>query len=270
MTSDHSALEETEPEPDGNGRVKTRAYDFVLPFRGPGWEPQLLVQCQFYAGDSGSVSHKNVDQTSKSRAAAQQILPNARFIEYVDGAGYFSSLNGDLRTLFAMPTTRSYFQLRSAPVRLRRELQQIGLVTAMDVAHAALGVDATRSAVGRALLRDGYADDEVDRAMTQALRVGMVRLEAGSFVVAPRHRERVRQCLLLDIVAREGRTLDVRRGLRGQLLVPGMGPFHGLELDEVARKALTAAPALRPDWQSPDVILADIRGLCVRGFAMAG
>lgn len=39
-------------------RKKTRAYDFVIPFKTPGWKPRIFIQCQFYAGDSGSVSHK--------------------------------------------------------------------------------------------------------------------------------------------------------------------------------------------------------------------
>lgn len=38
---------------------KTRAYDFVLPYQVPGWadgwHDRLMVQSQFYAGDSGSV-----------------------------------------------------------------------------------------------------------------------------------------------------------------------------------------------------------------------
>ncbi|MCY2992149.1 MAG: hypothetical protein NTY19_30350 [Planctomycetota bacterium] len=45
----------------GPASAKTRAYDFVLPYNVPGWRQQLFIQCQFYAGDSGSVSHKNVD-----------------------------------------------------------------------------------------------------------------------------------------------------------------------------------------------------------------
>ena len=53
------------------GREKSRAYDFVLPFKTAGWKPSLFVQSQFYAGDSGSVSHKNVDQTSTSSLGSQ-------------------------------------------------------------------------------------------------------------------------------------------------------------------------------------------------------
>lgn len=53
-------------------KTKTRAYDFALPFRTPTWHPMIFVQSQFYAGDSGSVSHKNVDQTSSSRVNASR------------------------------------------------------------------------------------------------------------------------------------------------------------------------------------------------------
>ncbi len=45
---------------DGNGHgrdEKTRAYDFVLPYRTPGWfaawQGRIMMQSQFYAGDSG-------------------------------------------------------------------------------------------------------------------------------------------------------------------------------------------------------------------------
>ena len=136
---------ETNSDEPSPRKTKTRAYDFVLPFRTPGWTPQIFIQSQFYAGDSGSVSHKNVDQTSSSRLNATKLLakawpggPPPRFLEYVDGAGYCASLNGDLKSLLSFPDTAGFFQIRSAPVRLRRELQQIGFLTPMEVAHAVI------------------------------------------------------------------------------------------------------------------------------------
>jgi hypothetical protein len=79
-------------EAQSDGATKTRAYDFILPYKTEGWEPKLFVQCQFYAGDSGSVSHKVVDQTRSSRPLTLVDYPNARFVEYLDGAGYYASL----------------------------------------------------------------------------------------------------------------------------------------------------------------------------------
>lgn len=125
---------------DGEGRgrdEKTRAYDFVLPFRtagwSSGWNDRILMQSQFYAGDSGSVSHKNVDQTKTSRERVSGLFSGSRFVEYVDGAGYFSSLNSDLRKILAMDSTRSFIQIRSAPIRLRRELQDLGFLAPIEI-----------------------------------------------------------------------------------------------------------------------------------------
>ena len=116
-------LEDAEvgPEPVNKAKTKTRAYDFVLPFRTPKWTPQIFIQAQFYAGDSGSVSHKNVDQTHSSRLIATVLItrkwpdgPSPRFLEYVDGAGYCASLNGDLKSLLSFSDTADFFQIRSA------------------------------------------------------------------------------------------------------------------------------------------------------------
>lgn len=113
-------------EDDETVKLKTRAYDFILPYRTAGWTPKIFIQAQFYAGDSGSVSHKNVDQTRTTRTAVEGTLTDARFVEYLDGAGYFSTLNRDLKHLIGMSNTASFFQVKSAAVRLRRELQHIG------------------------------------------------------------------------------------------------------------------------------------------------
>jgi hypothetical protein len=272
VRADHQAVEEAETAGEGGQetRTKTRAYDFVLPFRTPGWEPKILIQCQFYAGDSGSVSHKNVDQTSKSRSSAKLILPNARFIEYVDGAGYFSSLNGDLKTLLTMPDTLTFVQLRSAPIRLRRELQQIGFLAPIDVAHAALREDARTSSVSQHLVTSGYSTAEVDRAIRTSIELGLLEEIGGRLIVRQSWRSTVRQYGLLDTAAISGRLLDARAGLAGKFLIPGYGPLFGLELDHLARSAVTLLPALAQDWSSPEVILTDIRNLCERGFAIAG
>ena len=71
--------------------IKRRKYDFILPYVSRNGGEKLFVQCQFYAGDSGSVSHKNVDQTAGTRIATIQKYPATIFVEYVDGAGYYSS-----------------------------------------------------------------------------------------------------------------------------------------------------------------------------------
>jgi len=113
--------------------AKTRAYDFVIPYKTPGWSEgnwnnRLFIQCQFYAGDSGSVSHKNVDQTRNSRDSISRFVISPLFIEYVDGAGYFSALNGDLKRLLSYKDTHGLIQIKTAPIRLRCYFEKIGFI----------------------------------------------------------------------------------------------------------------------------------------------
>jgi len=151
---------------------KTRAFDFVLPYKTPDWpdpwEQRIFIQCQFYAGDSGSVSHKNVDQARSTKEVALQHVPDAVFLEYVDGAGYFSSLNGDLKRLLGDNNTKSFFQIRSAPIRLRRELQELGFITPLEIEHALVSSSGTEEQVFSALSKMGYRDEEIERAWRDA------------------------------------------------------------------------------------------------------
>jgi hypothetical protein len=252
-------------------RAKTRAYDFVLPFRTPGWKPRIFVQCQFYAGDSGSVSHKNVDQTSSSRASVSDLVGSAVFVEYVDGAGYFSSLNGDLKTLLSMPTTKSFIQVRSAPIRLRRELQSIGFVLPIEIEHAILRCDGIRKKVETFLAAEGYGLREIVRAVERCLQRGFIARRGRERLDVERARlPLVRRYVLLDTIACEGSTIEASgEKLSGFLLVPGYGPLHGLKMDEAVSKALRVYPRLKADWSNPEVLLGDIRWLCEAGLAIS-
>lgn len=251
-------------------RVKTRAYDFILPYHVAGWQPQLFIQSQFYAGDSGSVSHKNVDQTSNSRAAVLGILKSPRFVEYVDGAGYFSSLNGDLKSLLNMPTTASFFQVRSAGIRLRRELQHVGFLILIEIEHAIFRTDGSPAEIRRVLIEEGYATGEIERGIKKCMGQGKLLLENERFSVSSSRRDTARRYFLLDVAAIHGAApASPGDKLSGSLLVPGYGPFHGTKLDVLVTHALRLAPSLKVDWSDPTVIMGDIRWLCDQGMAMS-
>ncbi len=200
-TEEPATVEITEEAGGKLVRVKTRAYDFILPYHVPGWQPNLFIQSQFYAGDSGSVSHKNVDQTSTSRTAVLGILESPRFVEYVDGAGYFSSLNGDLKNLLNMPTTASFFQVRSASVRLRRELQHVGFLLPIEVEHAVIRTDGTQAEVGRLLTEEGYSPGEIERCVKKCIHNGTLLSEGQRLLVAPARRDTARRYFLMDVAA---------------------------------------------------------------------
>lgn len=247
---------------------KTRAYDFVLPYQTDGWQPQLFIQCQFYAGDSGSVSHKNVDQTPTSRQATSKLIDEPSFIEYVDGAGYFASLNGDLRHLLDMSDTKSFFQIRSAPIRLRRELQAIGFLTPLEVEHAILQVGTSLEKVTDNLLADGYAQPEIERSISQAIDTDVLEKASSDQVTIRSERaEIVRRYFLLDVIAIQGKKL-LSKEMSGQVMIPGYGAFYGVKFNEAIKAALEFAPQLRDEWNNPELWADDLQWLLDRRFAL--
>ncbi len=259
---------------DGEGQgqdEKTRAYDFILPYRTPGWaapwQRRIMMQSQFYAGDSGSVSHKNVDQTKTSRGRVLEKFHGTRFVEYVDGAGYFSSLNSDLRKILAMETTHSFIQIRSAPIRLRRELQALGFITPLELEHALLKSSGEQVDVGAALVAQGYQQAEVARALEHAAQHRVVHKEGTKIFLRDDRRDIVRQHLLLDVLATHGQTVQPGAAA-GSVLVPGQGAFFGLPIDELAEAAIASSGILREQVSHSQTFAADIKALSQAGFAM--
>lgn len=258
----------------GQGKdVKTRAYDFVLPYKTPGWLPEwqrrIMMQSQFYAGDSGSVSHKNVDQTKTSRDRVLKKFKDTLFIEYVDGAGYFSSLNSDLRKILAMETTRSFIQIRSAPIRLRRELQALGFVTPLEIEHAIIQSLGNQTDVGNILVNQGYDANEVTRAIVHAVKHGVIGKENNKLVLKNERRKIARQHLLLDVLAIHG--TDIQPGTTtsaASVFIPGHGAFYGLNIDQLVNLAIKNAGTLRDDISQSQTFSEDIKELYQRGFIM--
>jgi hypothetical protein len=263
---------EGEPKPpSGMGKkkkAKTRAYDFVLPYKTPGAHRRILIQSQFYAGDSGSVSHKNVDQTATSRVVVRGFLPDAIFVEYGDGAGYFSSLNGDLESLLEMEGTE-FIQIRSAPIRRRRELQHAGFLVPLEVQQATFRVtDPTRKKVVALLKSESNSEHEIGRAVQDCLDRGLVVEDGGKLVPRPEDKDIVRRYLLLDVAAVRGQDHDPASDQSGLVMVPGYGPFHGIKGLHLIKKAKTLAPGLASQLAQSEVVLADLDWLKERKMTL--
>lgn len=258
------------PKLPADSNEKTRAYDFILPYQTDGWRPRLFVQCQFYAGDSGSVSHKNVDQTTRSRTAVLSVIDDALFIEYLDGAGYFSSLNGDLRRLMTMTTTYTFTQIRTAAIRLRRALQTVGFLTPLEVSHAILRSDGSRSEIFNILDGEGYSHTEIRRCLSSSLNIGFAIQSSPDLLdVHTSKRSISRRYFMLDVAARDGATLTPDKCLGDYLMVPGYGPYYGIAIDNLLSNIFDEAPQLRHDWSNPETVTEDIRWLCERGMVLA-
>jgi hypothetical protein len=226
---------------NGKRKKKTRAYDFILPYQIENWEPKpkLFIQAQFYAGDSGSVSHKVVDQTISSRIYTLNQYPNARFVEYLDGAGYYASLRGDLEHMLTYDNTASFFQVKSILLRLRRELQHIEFLTPIEFEHAILVSDtASTEAIFTALLDEGYPQEEIERAKSICISQQFVNEEEGKLSISESRIDIARRLLILDVAANHSYKLtEAQRISQKYILVPGFGENVGL-LDSELTKLL--------------------------------
>jgi len=217
---------------NGKRKKKTRAYDFILPYRINNWEPKpkLFIQSQFYAGDSGSVSHKVVDQTESSRAFTLTKYSSARFVEYVDGAGYYAALRGDLKHMLSFNTTASFFQVKSMLIRLRRELQHINFLTPIEFEHSILVSEhGFKSEVYKLLEQDGYPKEEIERITLVCEELGYITESNTKFTISPERIDIARRLLILDIAANYASHIsETQRSSQKYLLVPGYGANHGI------------------------------------------
>ena len=222
---------------DGKRKKKTRAYDFILPYKIDNWEPKpkLFIQSQFYAGDSGSVSHKVVDQTHSSRTFTLANYANARFVEYLDGAGYYASLRGDLKHMLAFDSTASFFQVKSILVRLRRELQHIKFLTPIELEHAIIvSEDGLKHSIFSSLVSDGYPREEIERVASICFKLGYIYRRAENYgeklTVSSERRDISRRLLILDIAANHASAIsEEQRKSMKFLLVPGYGKNFGIQ-----------------------------------------
>lgn len=206
---------------------KARKYDFIVPFRSKSGGKKLFVQCQFYAGDSGSVSHKVVDQTDASRKQTLKFYPNAVFVEYLDGAGYFSSLNGDLKKMLAKNTTKAFFQVKTAPVKFRRELQEIDFLTPLEIEHVILAGNKAEAELVDILQTQGYNKEEIYRSLDVCKAANLLDFADDNYAIKEERRDIIIKYSLLDCIANFGHSINVSKE-KGILYVPGFSNNWGM------------------------------------------
>ena len=206
---------------------KVRKYDFIVPYRSRHLGKKIFVQSQFYAGDSGSVSHKVVDQTDASRRHTLRKYPQAVFIEYLDGAGYFSSLNGDLKKMLAKRTTKGFMQIRTAPIKFRRELQEIAFLTPLEIEHVLLKGYKRENEIIDYLNSQGYDRGEISRSLEACRENDIMRIENGSYSIKQERCDIAVKYSLLDCIANFGHVIN-RSKEKGVLCVPGYATEWGM------------------------------------------
>ena len=248
-----------------DNRIKKRKYDFIIPFQSRKDGAKVFIQSQYYAGDSGSVSHKVVDQTDSTREATLRKFPGAVFVEYLDGAGYFSSLNGDLRKMLAKPTTKDFIQIRTAPIKLRRELQGIQFLTPLEIEHAIMRTGGHQGKVIGLLRDEGYTKEEIQIAINNATKNGYIIDESGIYALKADRIEIVRRYCILDVIANYGGPISVEKQA-GVLFVPGFEICWGLPQNQAIKLALEVFPVLNELWTSPQDAFDDVQWLIANGF----
>lgn len=241
---------------------KTRAYDFVLPYKVEGWDQKIFIQCQFYAGDSGSVSHKNVDQTRTSREYVKTKRANPIFLEYIDGAGYFSSLWGDLKKILAMADTDDFFQVRTAVIKLRGKLQSLGYLTPLEVIHAWALNEAQLDKTKQHLLKEGYFEKEIERV----LQYELFTIDGNDLKIDKSMLELSRRYLLLDFIAVKGKKFTDYSTMKGVLLVPAFGKYFGVRIEELVDGVIPMAGLFKSEWKDSGIIFKDIQFLADKGW----
>lgn len=252
---------------DGKRKKKTRAYDFVIPYQIDNWEPKpkLFIQSQFYAGDSGSVSHKVVDQTQSSRAFTLTKYPNAKFVEYLDGAGYYAALRGDLEHMLSFSSTESFFQVKSILIRLRREFQKIDFLTAIEIQHAILtSSPLSNEDLITSLQNDGYSSIEIERAIKSSLENGLVTVnDKNVFAIPSQHIQVARRILILDIACNHSSKLSPQdKSSQKYLITPGYGADFGIKESELSSICCSICKALNI---TPTDFITDIEWLLDEG-----
>ncbi len=243
-------------------KKKTRAYDFILPYNVKDWQKHIYIQAQFYAGDSGSVSHKNVDQTTTSREAVLINTPEAIFIEYVDGGGYYGSLNGDLKKLLNMNNTENFFQVRSFPIKLRQMLQAIGFLTPLELVHALSTCDFDLGKSKKKLQNEGYSSNEINRVIESAGKNILEIIRKNKVTVNDTFYKLSRRYFLLDCFAYFGKDID--KSCKGNMLVPGYGEYYGSKASEVLRQIEGCGGKYYKDWKTPQILAEDIEFLTAK------
>ena len=226
---------------------KVRKFDFVIPYKSKTSGNKLFIQSQYYAGDSGSVSHKVVDQTDTSRRHTLGFYKEALFVELLDGAGYYSSLNGDLKKMLNKESTFDFFQLRTAPIKLRRRLQGIDFLTALEIEHCILKGINTNDSITEYLRTEGYTEEEIVRCINKCISDGKILVILDHLGIIDARYDLAVKYALLDCISIFGNIIVQDIENKGFYYVPGFGNNWGIKQTELISKFKSEFPTVNAD-----------------------
>lgn len=166
--------------------------------------------------------------------------------------------------MLAKASTKDFIQIRTAPLKLRRELQGIDFLTTLEIEHAILMTGGKKAAIVSLLQKDGYSASEIDISIREAVRNNYIVGDDTLSIITERE-SIVRKYCLLDVIANYGEPIPSDK-TSGYLTVPGYSTFWGLLQADVIKKALEIAPMLSSLWRSHLDPFDDVQWLLEKGF----
>lgn len=116
---------------------------------------------------------------------------------------------------------------------MRRELQGINFLTALEIEHAILMTGGKKADVIQKLKNDGYSDDEIEIAIKTAIKKRLLS-NGESLSISSNRESIVRKYCILDTIANFGQPIPADK-TTGYLTVPGYSTYWGLLQAEVIK-----------------------------------
>ena len=163
--------------------------------------------------------------------------------------------------MLAKSTTKDFIQISTAPLKLRRELQEIHFLTVLEVEHAILITGGGKEKVIDLLKQDGYAIKEINLVIENAKENNIIIENEENLLLIEERKQIIRKYCLLDIIANYGNPIPADRRA-GFLIVPGYSITWGIPQADVIK----IAPMLEKQWKKASDPFEDIQWLLEKGF----
>jgi len=153
------------------------------------------------------------------------------------------TLNTDLQHMLGMASTKDFIQVRSAHVKLRRELQDLGFLTPIDIEHAIFrSSNGSKYEVVDLLKAEGYSQQEIERALNHSLERQLIHNEGDKLLVTEERAGFAKRLFIVDLIAIIGEPVELNVGSTGNALIPGYGKLYGSQLTIISQKLDEYAP----------------------------
>jgi hypothetical protein len=169
-----------------------------------------------------------------------------------------------------MADTRDFFQIRTAPTKLRRDLQEISFLTLLEVEQAIIAVGGGKKEILAFLLQQGYSEQEIHSCLDRSVEHGLLSAsnDNSEYMIVIDRKGIARRYCLLDSIAVYGHAIPADK-LTGNLLIPGYSVNWGLPQNQLVTKLLEIMPNLRKEWINMEDAFNDLQWLIDRKHIIA-